>query len=110
MNARAINAKRDDLREYMSNTRLPNANKNSFLNRVELNTNMNTITKEIRELNSVLKGRNDEFARKKSELSVYLNDLNNLTSNQRTSLLKKVTNANTDINPIKLEGNMLNKA
>ena len=110
MNARAINAKRDDLREYMSNTRLPNANKNSFLNRVELNTNMNTIKKEIRELNSVLKGRNDEFARKKSELSVYLNDLNNLTSNQRTSLLKKVTNANTDINPIKLEGNMLNKA
>ncbi|AGH31210.1 hypothetical protein OLNG_00137 [Ostreococcus lucimarinus virus OlV5] len=110
MNARAINAKRDDLREYMSNTRLPNANKNSFLNRVELNTNMNTIKKEIRELNSVLKGRNDEFARKKSELSVYLNDLNNLTSNQRASLLKKVTNANTDINPIKLEGNMLNKA
>ena len=109
-NARAVKAKKDDLRVYMKETRLPNTNKESFLNRIEVNTNMNTIKKEIRELNSVLKGRNDEFARKKSELSVYLNDLNNLTSNQRTSLLKKVTNANTNINPIKLEGNILNKA
>jgi len=109
-NARAVNAKKDDLRVYMKETRLPNTNKQSFLNRVEVNTNMDIIKREIKELNNVFKARNDEFARKKSELSVYLNDLNNLTSNQRTSLLKKVANANTNINPIKLEGNMLNKA
>jgi len=93
----------------MKETRLPNTNKQSFLNRVELNTNMNTIKREIRELNAVLKGRNDEFARKKSELSVYLNGLNNLTSNQRTSLMKKVTNANTNIQSLKNEGNALNR-
>jgi hypothetical protein len=109
LNAKAVNAKKDDLRAYMKETRLPNTNKQSFLNRVELNTNMNTIKKEIRELNAVLKGRNDEFARKKSELSVYLNGLNNLTSNQRTSLLKKVTNANTNIQSLKNEGNALNR-
>jgi hypothetical protein len=109
LNAKAVNAKKDDLRAYMKETRLPNTNKQSFLNRVELNTNMNTIKREIRELNAVLKGRNDEFARKKSELSVYLNGLNNLTSNQRTSLLKKVTNANTNIQSLKNEGNALNR-
>jgi hypothetical protein len=109
LNAKAVNAKKDDLRAYMKETRLPNTNKQSFLNRVELNTNMNTIKREIRELNAVLKGRNDEFARKKSELSVYLNGLNDLTSNQRTSLLKKVTNANTNIQSLKNEGNALNR-
>jgi len=109
LNAKAVNAKKDDLRVYMKNTRLPNTNKQSFLNRVDVNANMNAIKREITELNKVLKSRNDEFARKKSELSVYLNGLNNLTSNQRTILLKKVTNANTNIQSLKNEGNALNK-
>ena len=43
LNAKAVNAKKDDLRTYMKETRLPNTNKQSFLNRIELNTNMNTI-------------------------------------------------------------------
>src|SRR6056300_667629 len=93
----------------MKETRLPNSNKNSFINRIEVNTNMNTIKREIKELNSVLKGRNDELARKKTELSTYLNSLNDLTSNQRTALLKKVVNANTNIQPLKNEGVRLNK-
>ena len=109
LNAKAVNAKKDDLRVYMKNTRLPNTNKQSFLNRVNVNANMNVIKREIKELNKVFKSRNDEFARKKSELSVYLNGLNNLTSNQRTILLKKVTNANTNIQSLKNEGNALNK-
>jgi hypothetical protein len=109
LNARAVNAKKDDLRVYMKNTRLPNTNKQSFLNRVDVNANMNVIKREIKELNKVFKSRNDEFARKKSELSVYLNGLNNLTLDQRTTLLKKVTNANTNIQSLKNEGIALNK-
>jgi hypothetical protein len=109
LNAKAVNAKKDDLRVYMKNTRLPNTNKQSFLNRVDVNANMNVIKREIKELNKVFKSRNDEFARKKSELSVYLNGLNNLTSDQRTTLLKKVTNANTNIQSLKNEGIALNK-
>src|SRR6056300_1521294 len=93
----------------MKETRLPNSNKNSFINRIEVNTNMNTIKREIKELNSVLKSRNDELARKKTELSTYLNGLNDLTSNQRSSLLRKVVNANTNIQPLKNEGTRLNK-
>jgi hypothetical protein len=107
--AKIVKNKRDNIRAFMKETRLPNSNKNSFVNRIEVNTNMNTIKREIKELNSVLKGRNDELARKKTELSTYLNGLNDLTSNQRSALLKKVVNANTNIQPLKNEGTRLNK-
>jgi hypothetical protein len=107
--AKIVKNKRDDIRAFMKETRLPNSNKNSFVNRIEVNTNMNTIKREIKELNSVLKSRNDELARKKTELSTYLNGLNDLTSNQRSSLLRKVVNANTNIQPLKNEGTRLNK-
>src|SRR5210317_2247647 len=113
INGKAIlnkfNSGRSSLDKFKKETRLPNSNKNSFINRIEVNTNMNTIKREIKELNSVLKGRNDELARKKTELSTYLNSLNDLTSNQRTALLKKVVNANTNIQPLKNEGVRLNK-
>jgi len=109
-NAQLVNAKKDDLRAYLKETRLTNTNKKSFINRVETNTNMNAIKREIRELNSTLKSRNDEVARKKTELSTYLNGLNDLTPDQRKGLIKKVVNANTNIQPLKNEGNSLNKA
>jgi hypothetical protein len=107
--AKIVKNKRDNIRAFMKETRLPNSNKNSFINRIEVNTNMNTIKREIKELNSVLKSRNDELARKKTELSTYLNGLNDLTSNQRSALLRKVVNANTNIQPLKNEGVTLNK-
>ena len=110
LNAKAVNAKKDDLRAYLKETRLTNINKQSFINRVETNTNMNVIKREIRELNSTLKSRNDEVARKKTELSTYLNGLNDLTPDQRKGLIKKVINANTNIEPLKNEGIRLNKS
>jgi hypothetical protein len=109
-NAREVNSKKDDIRAYMKNTLLKNSNKKSFLNRVQLNTNVDTLKGEIRDLNAVLRGRSDELASKRSELSVFLNTLNDLTPKQRKGLINKVTNANTNINPIKLEGQMINKA
>jgi hypothetical protein len=108
-NAKAVNAKKDDLRGYLKETRLPNTNKQSFLNRVEVNTDMNSIKREIRELNKVLKSRNDEIAQKKTELSTYLNTLNDLTPKQRSGLIRKIVNANTNIQSLKNEGNRLNK-
>src|SRR6056300_578215 len=109
-NAREVNSKKDDIRAYMKNTLIPNKNKRSFVNRVQLNTNVDTLKGEIRDLNAVLRGRSDELASKRSELSVFLNTLNDLTPKQRKGLINKVTNANTNINPIKLEGQMINKA
>jgi hypothetical protein len=109
MNAKIVKNKKENLREFMVNTRIGNKNKNSFLNRVDINTNMNSIKAEVRELNNSLKARNDEFARKKTELSTYLNTLNNLSSNQRSTLLRKIVNANTNIQLLKNEGAKLNK-
>jgi hypothetical protein len=109
-NAREVNSKKDDIRAYMKNTLIPNKNKRSFVNRVQLNTNVDTLKGEIRDLNAVLRGRSDELASKRSELSVFLNTLNDLTPKQRKGLINKVTNANTNINPIKLEGQLINKA
>jgi hypothetical protein len=109
-NAREVNSKKDDIRAYMKNTLIPNKNKRSFVNRVQLNTNVDTLKGEIRDLNAVLRGRSDTLASKRSELSVFLNTLNDLTPKQRKGLINKVTNANTNINPIKLEGQLINKA
>ena len=108
--AQMIKNKKEKLRDYMKETRLKNTNKQSFLNRVELNTNMDEIKREVRELNTVLKTMNEEIARKRSELSVFLDTLNDLTNAQRVGLVKKVVSANTNIQPLKLEGDLLNKA
>ena len=108
--AQMIKNKKEKLRDYMKETRLKNTNKQSFLNRVELNTNMDEIKREVRELNTVLKIMNEEVARKRSELSVFLDTLNDLTNAQRVGLVKKVVSANTNIQPLKNEGNRLNKS
>jgi hypothetical protein len=110
INARELNSKRENIRRFMKNTLLRESNKKSFLNRVEINTNVDILKREIAELNGVIKGRSNALVSKRSELSVFLNTLNNLTPGQRNGLIKRVVNANNDINPIKLEGEMLNKA
>jgi hypothetical protein len=108
--AKSVSNKKDRLRDYMKNTRLTNTNKQSFINRVEVDTNIETIKREIQELNTVLKGKNTELARKKSELSIFLNGLSNLTPDERKMLMTKVVNANTNINSIKNEGQRLNQS
>lgn len=102
---KSVSNKKDRLRDYMKNTRLTNVNKQSFINRVEVDTNIDTIKREIQELNTVLKGKNTELARKKSELSIYLNSLSNLTPDERKMLMGKVVNANTNIDSIKMKVN-----
>jgi hypothetical protein len=109
-NARELNSKKENIRGFMKNTLLRESNKKSFLNRVQINTNVDVLKSEIRNLNAVLKGRSDVLASKRSELSVFLNTLNDLTPKQRTGLIKKVVNANTNINPIKLQGELLNQS
>jgi len=109
-NAREVNARKDDVRAFMKNTLIPEKNRKSFVNRVQLNTNIDALKGEITSLNAVLKGRSDALVSKRSELSVFLNTLNDLTPKQRKGLINKVTNANTNINPIKLEGQLINKA
>ena len=110
LNARAIDKKKDDLRAFMNNTRISNANKNSFLNRVNLNTNLNTIKKEVRMLNATIENKEQKIAGKKTELRVFLNTLNNVTPQNKQKLIAKVVNNSTNINQLKNEGRVLNKA
>jgi hypothetical protein len=110
LNARAIDKKKDDLRAFMKNTRISNANKNSFLNRVNLNTNLNTIKKEVRMLNQRIENKEQKVAGMKTELRVFLNTLNNVTPQNKQKLIAKVVNNSTNINQLKNEGRALNKA
>ena len=90
--------------------RLTNANKKSFINRIKANTNINAIKSEVKKLNTFAKTRNEDIARKKSELKVYLNTLNDLTNTQRNSFLKLIVNETSNVNKIKLNANALNKS
>ena len=108
--ASLVNSKRDQLRAYMKNTRLDDKNKKSFIGRVTLNTNMNSIKGEVNNLNTQLKTRNDQLAAKKSDVSVFLNTLNDLRPENRKVFLAKVTTANTDIEGIKRDATSMNKA
>ena len=109
-NASLVNSKRDQLRAHMKNTRLDDKNKKSFIGRVTLNTNMNSIKGEVNNLNTQLKTRNDQLAAKKSDVSVFLNTLNDLRPENRKVFLAKVTTANTDIEGIKRDATSMNKA
>ena len=109
-NARLVNTKRDQLRAHMKNTRLDDKNKKSFINRVTLDTNMNSLKGEVNNLNTQLKTRNDELAAKKSEVSVFLNTLNDLRPENRKAFLAKVVGANTNTDIIKKEATAMNKA
>jgi hypothetical protein len=109
-NARLVNTKRDQLRAHMKNTRLDDKNKKSFINRVTLDTNMNSLKGEVNNLNAQLKTRNDELAAKKSEVSVFLNTLNDLRPENRKAFLAGVVGANTNTDIIKKEATAMNKA
>jgi hypothetical protein len=109
-NARLVNTKRDQLRAHMKNTRLDDKNKKSFINRVTLDTNMNSLKGEVNNLNAQLKTKNDQLAAKKSNVSVFLNTLNDLRPENRKAFLAKVVNANTNIEAIKRNATAMNKA
>jgi len=109
-NAQLIKSKKESINEFMKQTRLSDANKRSFINRIQVNTNINSIKTEIQDLEASLKEVNDEIGRKRSELSEFLNTLDNLTPKNRNGLIKRVVGVNTNIEPIKLEGEMLNKS
>jgi hypothetical protein len=108
-NASLVNSKRDQLRVHMKNSRLDDINKKSFINRVTLNTNMNSIKGEVNTLNTQLKTRNEQLAAKKLEVSLFLNTLNDLRPENRKAFLAKVTTANTNIDGIILDAMGMNK-
>jgi hypothetical protein len=109
-NARLVNTKKDQLRAHMKNTRLDDKNKKSFINRIAVDTNMNSLKGEVNNLNTQLKTRDEQLAAKKSNVSVFLNTLNDLRPENRKAFLAKVVNANTNTETIKRDATTMNKA
>ena len=107
-NAKIKRSKIDQLRKFLKNTKLRPENKESFINRIESNTNIDELKKEIRFLNRVVKNKSEEFSQKKTDLSVFLNSLDNLTNTQRKKFMKKLVNVNTNIQQIKNEAKSIN--
>jgi len=109
-NARLVNTKKDQLRAHMKNTRLDDKNKKSFINRIAVDTNMNSLKGEVNNLNTQLKTRDEQLAAKKSNVSVFLNTLNDLRPENRKAFLAKVVNANANTEAIKRDATAMNKA
>jgi len=109
-NASLVNSKRNQLRTHMKNTLLDDKNKKSFINRVAVDTNMNSLKGEVNNLNTQLKTRDETVAAKKSEISVYVNTLNDLRPENRKTFIAKVVNANTNVDVLKREAATMNGA
>ena len=109
LNAKAIDKKKDNLRAFMKNMRISSANKNSFINRINLNTDLNSIKKEVKMLNARIENREQKIAGKKTELRVFLNTLNNVTPQNKQKLLARITNNSINVNELKNEARALNK-
>jgi hypothetical protein len=110
INAKSLNKKKDDLRAFMKNSQISQANKNSFINRININTNLNTIKREIRELNKIAEQKKNTIAAKKTELRVFMNTLNNVSNEKKAELIGKVVSNTNNVNQIKNEARALNKA
>ena len=109
-NASIVNSKRNQLRTHMKKTLLDDKNKKSFINRVAVDTNMNSLKGEVNNLNTQLKTRDETVAAKKSEISVYVNTLNDLRPENRKTFIAKVVNANTNVDVLKREAATMNGA
>ena len=109
LNDKAIDKKKDNLRAFMKNMRISSANKNSFINRINLNTDLNSIKREVKMLNARIENREQKIAGKKTELRVFLNTLNNVTPQNKQKLLARITNNSINVNELKNEARALNK-
>ena len=82
--------------EYAKNFEIPQSNKNSFVNSVELNTNLNTIKRSIKELNKVIKNKKEKEAKNRDDFSVFLNGLD-LTNKEKSDFLKNYNGGKTNV-------------
>ena len=110
LNAEIVTNKKMKLREFMKNTLLSNQDKNKYIDRVQLDTKMNNLEKNIQRVDEDLKSKRNTFARKQTELRTFLDGLTNLSSNQVTKFMGRVKNKNTDIDRIKREAESIDKA
>ena len=101
MNAKIVSDKKNKLRTFMKNTLLTNNDKNRYIDRVKLDTNLGDLEKDIQRIDANLRGKRNTFARKQTELRAFLDGLTNLTSNQKQKFVSEIKNDTTDIEGLK---------
>jgi hypothetical protein len=110
LNAEIVTKKKKRLRDIMKKTILDNKDKNRFINRVKVNTDIGDLENSIQKMNKEIKNKRDTFARKQTELRTFLDGLTDLTIDQRTKFMDRVKNHTTDIDRIKREAEKIDKA
>ena len=108
-NTKNVAKKKDELSTFMKNKQISEANKTAFLNRVQLNTNLNSLKNEITELNRVSREKQNAINAKRSELKTFLNTLTNVSSKNKKAFMNRIVNNTTNINQIKNEASKLNQ-
>ena len=108
-NAKGVAMKKKELSVFMKNKQISKANKAAFLNRVQLNTNLNALKNEITELNRGSREKQNAINTKKAELKTFLNTLTSISDKNKKMLMGKVVNNTTNINALKNEASKLNK-
>jgi len=110
LNAEIVANKKTKLREFMKNTLLSNQDKTEYIERVQLDTKMTDLEKNIQKIDKDLKNKRNTFAGKQTEVRIFLDGLTNLTPVQRTKFTSRVKNDTTNINRIKREAERIDSA
>jgi len=110
LNAQLVSDKKNKLRTFMKNTLLSNKEKNGFIDRVKLDTNLGNLEKDIKRIDTNLKTKRDTFAGKRAELQAVLDGLTDLNATQKRQFMNQVKNVDTDIEPIKRKAKSIDQA
>src|SRR6056300_886444 len=108
-NAKIVNNKKKELNSFMSNTLIPKANRQAFLNRITVNTNMNTIKSNVKNVDNGIRAQKEKEAKNRDEFSTFLNGLE-LTNKEKTDLLKNYNAGKTNKNALRNKAVSINAA
>src|SRR5210317_516045 len=104
-----VNNKKKELDAFMSNTLIPKANRQAFLNRITVNTNMNTIKSNVKNVDNGIRTQKEKEARNRDEFVTFLNGLE-LTNKEKGDLLKNYNAGKTNKNVIRNKALSINAA
>jgi hypothetical protein len=94
-NAKTVANKRQELEKFMNDTLIPKQNRSGFLNRITVNTNMNSIKSNVKNMDNGIRAQREKEAKNRDDFSVFLNGLE-LTNKEKGDLLKNYNGGKTN--------------
>src|SRR6056300_1777052 len=95
-NAKMVANKRQELEKFMNDTLIPKQNRSGFLNRITVNTNMNSIKSNVKNMDNSIRAQREKEAKNRDDFSVFLNGLE-LTNKEKGDLLKNYNGGKTNV-------------